>query len=339
MSLRPLADALVSATVSTPALTFVIGAVVAATIVLTPRWREHRSTAARTTPGGAAAVAKRYTAEHRTVGVAALTVLGVSIAVEVLARLVLDLQDQVSWWRYAAPVATAAVELLVLALVIVTHGSHRAQEPVLSGARRSWLSFGPLVGLVGAGAALLVLVATTVAAGAASSRIGDGPFVYLELPAPNTDVDPLRVWFFGWAYGVAVLLCTALLLCAAVTALAVNARRPFLRSDTVAAEHHERRTIATGVTSVATAGALLTLAGAWRFIADAGRPGSLTIEGRGTFEIPWRYADLAVAAGWLAPVAEIVAVALLLLAATQLRPALRRRPDGHPVTPAAAVSS
>ncbi|WP_282854856.1 hypothetical protein, partial [Microbacterium oxydans] len=116
--------------------------------------------------------------------------------------------------------------------------------------------------------------------------------------------------------------------------LHASAARPFLRPETVLAEQHERRDIATGITRVATSGALLALAGAWRFIAEAGAVNGVAIEGRGhgaPYEAFWRYGEVAAVGGWLAPAVEIAAFVLLLLVSAQLCP------PGHDAEPADAA--
>ncbi len=316
---------IVGAVLSSPVVSLAVGLVIAALLTFTPWWRARAATATRLTRDEAVAVGARYSPERRLLAGGALVVLGTGVTVEVLARHVLPLDGEVSWWRYAAPVFATAAVIAALALTIGVRGARHATQPVATGTRRTWLSFSPRGGIVAAGIALLGLILTTIAAGCASSNIDGGPFVFLEIPAPNTDVDPVRLWFYGWAYGVAVLLCCALLAGAVMWALWANATRPFLRPQTVPAEHRERRRIAAGVAQIATGGILLTLAAAWRFIGSAGRIGPLTIEGEGTFEIVWRYADIARAAGAAAPVLEVVAVALLVLAAPALLPDRARR--------------
>lgn len=101
-----------------------------------------------------------------------------------------------------------------------------------------------------------------------------------------------------------------------------NALRPFLRPETVGAEQGARVEVATGVVRIATAGILLALAGAWRFIARAGSISQLTIEGEGrsdSYDTIWRYAEFAIAGGSLAAGLEITAFVLLLLVASRLR--------------------
>ncbi|WP_312674799.1 hypothetical protein [Microbacterium sp.] len=322
---NPTPPDVVGAVISSPAVSLVVGLVFAALLAFMPWWRTRAATATRLTRDEAVVVGARYSPERRLLAAGALVVLGTGVTVEVLARHVLSLNGEVSWWRYAAPVFATAAVAAALALAISVRGAHHATEPVTTGTRRTWLSFSPRGGTAAAGLALLGLVLTTIAAGCASSNIDGGPFVFLEIPAPNTDVDPVRLWFYGWAYGVAVLLCCALLAGAVLWALSADATRPFLRPETVPAEHHERRRIAAGLAQVATGGLLLTLAAAWRFIGSAGRIGPLTIEGEGTFEIVWRYADIARAAGAAAPVLEVVAVMLLVLSALALRQGGSRR--------------
>ena len=310
---------ILGALLTTPFVSVVLGVVAAGLIMASPRWRAHLDRPFRTTADGARSVAHRYTPEHRTLGIGALLVLGVALASELLAGYVLDLNGQVSWWRYANPVLTAFLTLTALAIVIAVRGRRPPEQPVMSVTRRSWVSFGPPTALVGAAIALLIVVLTIVAAGSASSAVDGGPFVFLELPAPNTDVDPVRVWFFGWAYGLPLLGCCAALFAAGSSALSLNASRPFLRPETVAAEHRQRRDVAAGIARIAAGGVLLAVAGAWRFIGDAGGTGPLTVMGEGSYEIVWRYADLAIAAGRLAPVLEVIATVLLLLTASGLR--------------------
>ncbi|WP_101848139.1 hypothetical protein [Zhihengliuella sp. ISTPL4] len=313
---------------SSPAVSLALGIVVAALLALTPWWRGGRAAATRLSRDEAGAVVARYGPERRLLAVGAVVVLGAGVTVEVLARHVLRLDDHVSWWRYATPVLATTLALAALALAIAARRARHATLPVVTGTRRTWLSFSARGALPAAGSALLVLVLTTIASGSASSNVDGGPFVFLAIPAPNTDVDPVRLWFFGWAYGLPVLLSCGLLVASAVWALSANATRPFLRPETVPAEHHERRRIAAGIAQVATGGVLLTVAAAWRFIGNAGRIGPLTIEGEGTFEVVWRYADIARAAGVVAPALEVTAVVLLVLSALAMRPAISRGSAG-----------
>ncbi|WDH77403.1 hypothetical protein PTQ19_07535 [Microbacterium esteraromaticum] len=260
--------------------------------------------------------------EHRALSIGAIAVIVVFAIENVVRGYVLNLADIVEWWQYATPVFAAFLCLAVVLGLIVFRGTTPPERPVVPATRRTWMSFGPRAGLVGAGVALLALLATTIAAGLASSADERGRFIYLEIPVPNEQIDAIRPWFYGWAYGVPVIICLAALIAVAWATLQSNATRPFLRPETVGAEQTARVEVASGAVWIATAGMLLALAGAWRFIARAGSLSQLTVQGEGrsdSYEAVWRYAEFAVAAGWLAPVLEITAFALLIFVASRLR--------------------
>lgn len=313
---------LVSAAFSLPVLSLILAAIIAGGILLAPRGSARQRGRVRLDPAAAHAVGARYVPEHRTLGIAALAVIVAFVTENLLTGYVLDMYDVVSWWRYATPVFAAALGLAALLMIVVGRGSAPGERPVIPAVRRTWLSFSSRSGSVGAAVAVLALALTTLAAGFASSNIGDGPYVYLEIAIPNETIDPLRPWFYGWAYGIPVLVCLVALSAVGAGALHANAARAFLRPETVVAEQRERRDIAIGITRIVTAAALLALAGAWRFIADAGSTTQLIIQGEGgddAYEAVWRYTDLAIAGGWLAPAVEILAFVLLILVAAQLR--------------------
>ena len=184
-------------------------------------------------------------------------------------------------------------------------------------ARRSWTSFGPKAGLVGWGATLAALLATTITAGLAVSADDAGRFIYLAVPVPNQPIESLRFWFYGWAYGLPVLICVTAFTVVTWRSMHASAIRPFRRPDTVAAERSARVEIADRIMGISAAGMLLALAVAWRFIARAGSAGQLTIDGAhsGTLEITWRYAEFASVAGFFAPILEVIASVILLLIA------------------------
>lgn len=306
-----------------PVVSLVLAAIIVGGIALLSREPARRRGRVRLAPSAAAGVVSRYTPEHRVLGITAIAVILAFTVEDVVTGYFLDLYNVVSWWRYATPLFTAAVGLAVLLVFVVGRGSTPPERPVLPAVRRTWRSFSSRVGSAGAAIALFALTATTVAAGLASSNIGDGPYVYLEIGVPNEAIDPIRPWFYGWAYGIPVLLCIVALVGLAVGALQASSARAFLRPETVVAEQRERRDLATGIARIVTASALLALAGAWRFIADAGSVSGLTVMGDGgddSYEAFWRYGEIAAVGGWLAPVLEIAAFVLLLLVTAQLRP-------------------
>ncbi|PRB12092.1 hypothetical protein [Microbacterium sp. MYb62] len=311
---------LLGAVLSMPWVSLILAAIIAVGIVASPRRRARQESGARLPATATGGIVARYAPEHRMLGISAIAVIAVFLAENLITGYALNLNGVVSWWRYAAPVFTASIGIGVLLVLIATRGSSRPERPALS-SRRTWLTFSPRIGSLGAVTALLSLIATSVAAGMASSRIGDGPYVYLEIGVSNESIDPIRPWFYGWAYGIPVLICTAVLVAVTAAALHANAARAFLHPEIVIAEQRERRDIAKGVTRIVTSGALLALAGAWRFIAEAGTLTGLTIQSDGgseSYEVFWRYGEIAAIGGWLAPALEITAFVLLLLVTAQL---------------------
>lgn len=326
---------LVAAAFTLPLFSLVVASLIGAGIALVAtRPRGEGSRAAPRTEAVARSVATRYLPERRKLAVGAIAVIVVFAVENVVRGYLLNLSDVVEWWQYATPVFAAFLCLTVVLCRIVFRGINPPEQPVVSAARRTWTSFGPGFGIIGAGAALVALLGTTVAAGLASSADERGRYIYLDIPVPNEPmIDPLRPWFYGWSFGVPVIICIAALAAATWLLLRSNAIRPFLRPETVGAEQGARVEVASGAVRIATAGMLLALAGAWRFIARAGSISQLRTtdaEGQsGSYETTWRYAEFAVAAGWVAPALEVTAFVLLLLVASQLRRrrALERSPE------------
>lgn len=306
---RILGDA-IGATFSTPLVSLAVAVLLAAVILFRPR------RAPQTAPPG------RYRAEHNTLAAGALAVILLVVAEQVIDGYLLTLTDVVAWWRYTTPLIAALLAIVATIIMITTRGTTAPDIPAFPTTRRSWTSFGPRVGMPVAAAVAIALLVTTLAAGSASSADDRGRFVWLEIPVPNEQIDPLRPWFFGWSYGIPVLICLAALVAGTWGALHSNAARPFRSPESVAAERSARRQTASGTIGIAIAGMLLTLAGAWRFISSAGATVRLTVGDSGSFDATWRYAEFAQAAGVLAPALEIAAFTILLLVASR---ALRRR--------------
>lgn len=260
----------------------------------------------------------RYAPEHRALGIAAFVIVLLFLAEFIVRGYVLT-GPGVWWWRFAVPIVSAVIGLAVTLGLIATRGSTPPESPAIPSLRRTWLSFNSRSSLIASVIAVLALVGTTIFAGLASAPNGDGQYVWLAIPIPNeADIDPIRLPFYGWAYGVPVLASLAVLLPIAWATLDRNAARPYLRPETVMAERTARRETARGTLLLVTAAALLSLAGAWRLIAGAGSGQYLTVMGQNDnapYDAAWRYAELAVAAGWGAPLVEIAALTILLLIA------------------------
>lgn len=307
---------LIGAALSRPAVSIVVALAIATVVLLVP-WpragvRRRSALGAPVDTAPDPAVTRRYTPELRMLEVGALAVLLAFVVEHVLRVYVFSMASIVEWWQYATPVFAGALVLGILLALIAHRGTARPEQPVVA-SRRTWVSFSSRAGLIGATAAVALLVATTIAAGAASSPDERGRFIYLAIPVPNTRVDPLRFWFYGWAYGIPVLICLAALVVVAWATLRSNALRPFIRPDTVGAETAARTRIATAVATIATASVLLALAGAWRTIGRAASPTTVAVANEGPYDMVWRYAEFAAAAGWLAPIVEIAALAMLLI--------------------------
>ncbi len=272
-------------------------------------------------------VRQRYERERRTLGIAALVVVALFFAELLFRGYFFAGPGLVSWWQFATPLFVAALGIGAVLVQIMTSGTTRPEAPVMLPTRRNWTSFCSRSALIGACVVILALVATTLAAGVASTPNGDGQYVWLTIPVPNeAAIDPIRVRFYGWAYGVPVLMCLIALVGVTWATLDRNAARPYLSRETVTAERMARRAIAHGGLRIAMAAMLLTLASSWRLVASSGSISQLTIMGQSggePYEASWRYAELAVAAGWAAPFLEIAAFVLLLLVAHS---GLRSRP-------------
>lgn len=320
----------VGAAFSTPLVSLVLAAIVAGVLLLLATPRE-RGVQVALSEAAARSFKKRYAPERRTLGIAAIAVVVVFAAENVIRGYVLNLVDVVSWWRFATPVASIILAIAVLVTLIVLRGSGASETPVVTGARRMWTTFGPRMGLILSGVVLLLLVGTTIAAGVTSAADDRGQYVWLEIPIPNEDaIDPIRLWFYGWTFGLPVLIALAALIVTTWLALHFNAVRPLIRPETAAAERGFRSEVASGAVAVATAGMLLALAGAWRLIARAGSGTQLVIEGQNggePYEAVWRYAELGTVAGWLAPILEIIAFTLLFLIVAKLRRKWPSTPD------------
>ncbi|MDR6200784.1 hypothetical protein QE374_002693 [Microbacterium sp. SORGH_AS428] len=315
---------LIGAALSQPAVSFVLALVLAGGIGLLAG--ERVGGTGRLPVVEPRSVRARYVPEQRAVGVVAVMLIVVFFADYVLRGYILTGVDRLHWWRFATPIACAAIGVGVLLALIVIRGTTPAEAAVVSVERRSWGSFSSRFALIGLGVIALILTATTVSAGIASSPNGRGQYTWLVIPVPNEGaIDPIRLPFYGWTYGVPVLVSLGALLAVAWFALDRNAARPYLRTETLVAERSARRETARNVTRVTAAAMLLTLAGAWRFVARAGSGSQLTVMGQNgdnPYEVTWRYAELAVVAGWGAPLLEIVGFTLLLLGAGA---GLRRR--------------
>ncbi len=317
------AGELVALAFSTPLVPFFCAVLVAEVLIALSWMRARRRPAEPLSSDAAASVERRYRPEQRVLAIGAIGVIFLFCADEVVRGYVLDLSLTIAWWRFVTPLAAAALALLPLLVVVRFRGTSAPQVPVLSPARRSWRSFGSRAGFLGGTAVLLALVATTILAGRASVANTQGDYAWVDIPVPNAPTEPLRHLFYGWAYGVPVLVALSVLMLVLWMLLRTNSVRPFLRPETVAQERRARGAIATGALRLVTASSLLALAGAWRLIADAGGSSGVTVigaDGREAFyDVAWSSAEIAAVGGALAPALELIAFVLLLFVIGQLQ--------------------
>lgn len=267
-------------------------------------------------------VREKYRTAHVVLGAAAIGMAAWYVLESIIRGYVMVVPAELVWVRFAGPIMCGILGLGLVVVQIVVCGSEYPEAPVILATRRTWSSFSERGDVVVAVAVLLALVTTTIGAGLTASVDARGISDTVEIPVPNlAEVDPIRVPFFGWAYGVPVLLSSGILVVALAVLLQVNAARPYARPESVAGERTARRRIATGALRIAAASMLLTLASAWRLIANAGSVSRLEIVGENEgspYEVTWRFAEFAVVAGWGAPILEIVAFTLLILMVIRL---------------------
>ena len=293
-----------------------------------------RSTLARGDSAAAAAasdmrsVREKYRSAYVVLGAAAIGVAAWYVLETVIRGYVLVVPAELAWVRFAGPILCAVVGLGLVVVQIVARGSGYPEAPVILATRRTWSSFAERRDVIAAAAVLLALLTTTIAAGMAAAVDVRGISNIVEIPVPNLEgVDPIRVPFFGWAYGAPVLLCGGILLVLLAALLQMNATRPYVRPESVVAERTARRQIATGALRIVAASMLLTLASAWRLIANAGSISRLEIVGTNEgspYEVTWRFAEFAAMAGWGAPVLEIAAFLMLISIVIRLSRAAAR---------------
>jgi hypothetical protein len=268
-----------------------------------------------------ASVAVAHRAERIVLAAGAIFVTAVFMFEWIMRAAVLNLANVVEWWAYATPIAAAVITISAALVVLVRRRTPHARRPALSTTPRTWRSFSSLRDLTIATIAFVALLVTTLAAGFASTADDEGRFIHLDIALPNTGLDPIRPWFYGWSYGVPVLLCLGPLVALTLAALAANAARPYVAADSVAAERRARSATATSITWIASGAMLLALGGAWRFISRAAVPELRLVDESGaetSYVTATAWDGLATALHWGAPLAEICGFALLLLAASQL---------------------
>lgn len=250
--------------------------------------------------GRAARIAMPWTVQVAAIAVLVAWIASISLPLELA-------------WRYTLAPAAAALGALLVVLVDRRARAGRASTTALT--RRTWRTFVPHRSLIIAGSVAAALVLVTVAAGLASSADAHAvehgeaaEFRWLQVGGDASGGVFSLVPFFGWWYGVPVVIALAVTLAIVVGALRAIAVAPF-RDAAVAAETAERTVRAHGIVLVTTFAMLVLLGGVLQFIGFAGASGLFVPADDGT-EYSWTsgFAGIAVPSiivGWLLQVAAL----------------------------------
>jgi hypothetical protein len=218
---------------------------------------------------------------------------------------------QVRWELFLPPILAAIVALAVV-FVHVVRAPSKPEAPVMPVVRRGWLSFSRRQDWVVATAAGGALLLISIAAGFASTPDEDG--LYSLISIPNGDTEAGWSTFFGWAYSLPLLACVAVLATLAFLSLRIDADRPFMRPQTVAAETEARRSTAEVIWALSGAALLIALSDALFMIAGAGMGyAGVGIPGVGTFTFSTGFAAIAPALWFMAGALQAAAAFWLLL--------------------------
>lgn len=217
---------------------------------------------------------------------------------------------RVLWWENALPVTVAALGMFALLLV----GKSAADVPTVQGSvvRRTWRSFCPTWLPVSTAVLAFLLIALTLAAGAASSPDDEGKYVLLEFKMGGGSTN-----FYGWTYGVPVLVAMILMLSMTILNLRAVALPRFQSPATVVTETAQRRDASFVLSALALGTMLLTLGGALRRTAGGGL-GWSGVELAGTGEVFWSGAGFTAIAPtmlWVSQGLCLIGFVLLLLIA------------------------
>ncbi len=209
------------------------------------------------------------------------------------------------WWQYPLPLIVGTVALIVITVVLWARRT-TVEAPVHPVRRRDWWSFSSRGDLAALAAVVGVTALTCVIAGSNSD------WMTIDLPSGGG-----YATFFGWAYGIPVLIGTVLVGGLTVVALRVNSQPPFSRPESAPAETAARRLMAMTIARVSIAAMLLPLGGALISIGQtAGSRGGFGIPGVGDFMFNYGFASLMeplLIAGRGCEIAAVVLVFLLFV--------------------------
>jgi hypothetical protein len=287
----------------TPGGPLVIALVAFAVIVIVQRVR-------RVAPPMPAAGSGRRTfiARGLTIGASALIL---TYAATVASAIFLSEPWQVRWWYYTNVIAVAAIVVAVLLVVLVRVRVHR-EGTVTPITPRNWLTFTAARDRAIAGTAFGLLAVTCICAGLASSQDANGQYAIIAIGVGDSSG---TATFFGWAYGVPVLVVLVVLATLVFASLRANAHPPFVSAETVDEERSDRRETSAMIVGLSTAAVTTALGQAWAMIGSSGTGSvGVGIPGVGTFTSTSGYAAIAPAMLVVSGLLTMGALLYLLLA-------------------------
>lgn len=225
--------------------------------------------------------------------------------VDVLVKMLWVRSPDIPWWTFAAPLIVAAAGILV-GQFGTPRRPQRSGTPAFVAIPRTWRSFvDPRIMAVAITAASLIVVMTLIC-GTLSSPDEYGRYVYLKFGDAGTTT------FYGWAFGVPVLMGVAFLLVVARLSLTRTASPPFINPATVPDETRSRRTASNAVAYLVTSVLVLTLGAVLGMVGAAGSGAAgVGIPGVGTFMWSPGYSSFAGFFTWVGWALRVAALATL----------------------------
>jgi hypothetical protein len=215
-----------------------------------------------------------------------------------------------AWWPNVITVLGAIVGVLVAVWPHRSERVARAASPTsIDLRRRGPLTFAGRPSLVVAVVSFALLVVTVVVAGSMSSADEDGHFTEFTMPVGDGTVGTI---FFGWYFGVPVLIGAVVLGVLAWAAMDRVARGPLLADDR-AGDEDVRRMRSTAVLRIAAGTLLLVLGASWRVVAGVSHLStSIPRTAAGTVTFGTSFAAVGDVLGIAAVVVMVIGFALLV---------------------------
>lgn len=196
------------------------------------------------------------------------------------------------WWQFALPLVVAAAGVGV-ALVGVGRVRQRAGVPTLVGVRRTWTTFPSRAALTTVAVGGILLIAVTLICGVVSVPDERGAFVLVDFGDAGVSS------FYGWTFGIPVVIALAALGLVTVVALRRIAAPSFRAPETVPEERRQRGVVADAVLVIAGGAVMLSLGSVLYFVGSVGLGSAgVGIPGVGDFVWTPGYSAIAPALRW-----------------------------------------